>query len=134
MLSVSAHEESKLINSAKLHNRDEQTADDGAKTGMEKTTESTSTSSPIGSAPGPIEKGKEKKGNLIQFIKEVIIEFRKISWPGGKEVIQATWSVLALVAIITLLVLGFDWLLANAFFGPLEHFARLHGGGVGLNH
>jgi preprotein translocase SecE subunit len=98
---------------------------------MEKTTESTTTSSPSGGAPTSIGKGIQKKGSLIQFVKEVVIEFRKISWPGSKEVIQATWSVIALVAIITLLVLGFDWLLGHAFFSPLEHFARMHGGGVG---
>jgi preprotein translocase SecE subunit len=99
---------------------------------MEKTTESTTTSSPSGGAPTGIDKGSQKKkGSLIQLVKEVVIEFRKISWPGSKEVIQATWSVLALVAIITLLVLGFDWLLGHAFFSPLEHFARMHGGGVG---
>ncbi len=129
---MSALEESKLVTSAELDNREEQMAHDGANKGMEKTTESTSTSTPSGGAPTSIDKAnREKKGNLIQFLKEVVIEFKKISWPGGKEVIQATWSVIALVAIITLLVLGFDWLLAHAFFTPLEHFARMHGGGVG---
>ena len=129
---MSAHEESKLVTSAELDNREEQMAHDGANKGMEKTTESTSTSTPPGAAPTSIDKGShKKKGNLIQFLKEVVIEFKKISWPGGKEVIQATWSVIALVAIITFLVLAFDWLLAHAFFTPLEHFARMHGGGVG---
>lgn len=128
---MSAQEESKLVTSAELDNREEQTAHDGAKIGMEKTTESTTTSPPSGGAPTSIDKGSQKKGSLIQFLKEVVIEFKKISWPGSKEVIQATWSVIALVAIITLLVLGFDWLLGHAFFGPLEHFARMHGGGVG---
>ena len=129
---MSAQEESKLVSSAKLDNREEQMAHDGANKGMEKTTESTSTSAPSGAAPTSIDKAShEKKGNLIQFLKEVVIEFKKISWPGGKEVIQATWSVIALVAIITFLVLAFDWLLAHAFFTPLEHFARMHGGGVG---
>jgi preprotein translocase SecE subunit len=70
-------------------------------------------------------------GDLRQFIKEVVAEFKKITWPAGKEVAQATWSVLALVAVLTLLVLGFDWILAHVAFGPLEHWARLHGGGTG---
>jgi preprotein translocase SecE subunit len=70
-------------------------------------------------------------GDLRQFAKEVIAEFKKISWPAGKEVMQATWSVLALVTILTLLVLGFDYVLAHFAFGPLEHWARLHGGGTG---
>ncbi len=73
----------------------------------------------------------EKIGSLIQYLKEVRVEFRKISWPGAREVVQATYSVLVLVAIITLLVLGFDFALSKVFFGPLEHWAHLHGGGIG---
>ena len=80
-------------------------------------------------------KGKEQKSNPItearQFLKEVIIEFRKISWPEPRTVVRETWSVLFLVALITVMVLAFDWVLANAVFTPLEHFARLHGGGIG---
>lgn len=68
---------------------------------------------------------------VLQFIKEVRIEFFKISWPELPQVVRETLSVLVLVAIITLMVLGFDWFLAHAIFGPLEHWARLHGGGVG---
>ncbi|HEY9760026.1 MAG TPA: preprotein translocase subunit SecE [Oculatellaceae cyanobacterium] len=84
-----------------------------------------------GNPPGKKDSASGSSQNLPQFLREVVLEFKKITWPDGKEVAQATWSVLALVAIITLLVLGFDWLLAHAFFQPLEHFARLHGGGVG---
>ncbi|MBS1952793.1 MAG: preprotein translocase subunit SecE [Cyanobacteria bacterium SZAS-4] len=81
-------------------------------------------------------KGKaDKKSNPItelrQFIKEVVVEFRKISWPEFRQVVRETWSVLFLVAVITLMVLGFDWVLGNVIFGPLEHFAKLHGGGIG---
>jgi preprotein translocase SecE subunit len=66
-----------------------------------------------------------------QFLKEVAIEFNKITWPGRTQVIQETYSVLFLVTIITLMVLSFDWVLGKAVFGPLEYWARLHGGGVG---
>ena len=87
-------------------------------------------------------KGKKKKDDddselgesikdIRQFLKEVSIEFRKITWPGRRQVIQETYSVLFLVTLITLMVLGFDWFLGKGIFGPLEHFARLHGGGVG---
>ncbi|MBI2812131.1 MAG: preprotein translocase subunit SecE, partial [Candidatus Melainabacteria bacterium] len=87
-----------------------------------------------GSSSSPKKGGKpDKKGNPIsearQFIKEVVIEFRKISWPEFRQVVRETWSVLFLVAVITLMVLGFDWVLGNVIFGPLEHFAKLHGGG-----
>jgi preprotein translocase subunit SecE len=69
--------------------------------------------------------------DVRQFLKEVGIEFRKITWPGRRQVIQETWSVLFLVTLITLMVFGFDKVLAAVVFGPLEHWARLHGGGVG---
>jgi len=68
---------------------------------------------------------------IRQFFNEVTAEFRKITWPPFNQVVKETWSVLFLVAVITLMVLGFDWFLGHAIFGPLEHFARMHGGGVG---
>ncbi len=77
---------------------------------------------------------KEMSGNriahFIQFIKEVIIEFKKISWPERSQIIRETWSVLFLVAIITCMVLAFDWVLAHAVFMPLENWLKLHGGGI----
>lgn len=101
-----------------------------------------------GDASGSPNKAKEamnkdkakdsEKGNasntvrdIFQFLKEVNAERRKISWPGREQVIRETWSVLVLVAVITGLVLGFDWVLGHFVFGPLEHWARLHGGGIG---
>ena len=74
---------------------------------------------------------KQGIGDLIQFLKEVVIEFRKIAWPTRQQVFKETWAVLFLVAAITLMVLGFDWFLSHAIFQPLENFARMHGGGIG---
>ena len=86
----------------------------------------------------PKPEGGSKKGERVEspvtsalrFLKEVRQEFYKVSWPDLPQVIRESFSVLILVAAITLMVLGFDWLLAHAVFSPLEHFARLHGGGV----
>jgi preprotein translocase SecE subunit len=66
-----------------------------------------------------------------QFLKDVYLEFNKITWPQRQQVVQETISVLFLVTIITLMVLAFDWVLGTAVFGPLEHWARIIGGGVG---
>src|SRR5438046_440963 len=84
------------------------------------------------------EKKKDDQGGLMQsigegrqFLKEVWIEFNKITWPERSRVIRETYSVLILVALITVMVLCFDWFLGNAIFGPLEHWARMHGGGIG---
>ncbi len=73
----------------------------------------------------------ESISSARQFLREVVIEFNKISWPTRVQVIQESYSVLFLVSIITLMVLAFDWFLGHAVFAPLEHWARLHGGGVG---
>jgi preprotein translocase SecE subunit len=67
--------------------------------------------------------------SVAQFLREVAIEHHKITWPDRAQVIRETRSVLVLVAFITLVVLAFDWVLGQAVFGPLEHFARLHGAG-----
>ncbi len=73
----------------------------------------------------------ERINTIRQFLSEVAVEFRKITWPDRVQVMQETYSVLFLVAAITLLVLAFDWLLGKWIFGPLEYFARMHGGGLG---
>jgi len=74
-----------------------------------------------------------KKGNVFtetaQFLREVAIEHRKIAWPDRAQIVRETWSVLVLVFCITVVVLAFDWVLGQAVFGPLEHFARLYGAG-----
>jgi preprotein translocase subunit SecE len=84
------------------------------------------------------QKGKEKKNpvvttisDLFTFIKEVDAERRKISWPERSQVIRQTISVLVLVTIITMLVLAFDWMVGHFIFTPLEHWARVLGGGIG---
>ncbi len=74
------------------------------------------------------DEGKGLISDSKQFLKEVFIEFRKITWPDRAQVIKETWSVLFLVTAITLMVLGFDWFLGHAVFGPIEHFAKTHHG------
>ena len=88
-----------------------------------------------GSKSMPADKDKKGLGERVitfqQYLKDVVVEFQKISWPDRSEIGRATLSVLVLVAIITLLVLGFDFILGRAIFGPLDHWVRLHGGLVG---
>lgn len=81
------------------------------------------------------DKRKESQGGLVsdmrQFFKDVVAEYRKITWPGRSQVIQETYSVLVLVTLITLMVLGMDWVFAKFVFGPFENWARYMGGGIG---
>jgi preprotein translocase subunit SecE len=83
----------------------------------------------------PTKAAVAKRGNVFtesaQFLRDVAIEHRKITWPDRAQIIRETWSVLVLVACITLVVLAFDWVLGQAIFGPLEHLARLYGPGRG---
>jgi len=69
--------------------------------------------------------------HFVQFLKEVNIEARKITWPERAVVFRETWGVIVLVAVLTFLVLGFDWAVGHFVFQPLEHWARILGGGVG---
>ncbi len=78
-------------------------------------------------------KAKEEKESLadsvkggVIFLKEVVKEAKKITWPPRRQVIQETWSVLVLVTFITVLVLAYDYALANWVFGPLEHFSKMN--------
>jgi preprotein translocase subunit SecE len=87
---------------------------------------------------GTNKKGKDKKNPLVTtiseffiFLREVDAERRKVSWPERSQVIRQTYSVLVLVTLITLLVLGFDWIVGHYVFTPLEHWARIVGGGIG---
>jgi preprotein translocase SecE subunit len=76
-------------------------------------------------------KGENQLQTLVLFLGEVWVEFKKITWPTRDQVFRETMSVLILVALLTLMVLAFDWVLAQGFFQPIESWARNHGGGIG---
>lgn len=62
-----------------------------------------------------------------QFLNEVKVEARKITWPDRAQVIRETVSVLFLVTLITIFVWLFDLLLGKFVFAPVEHWAHLYG-------
>lgn len=71
----------------------------------------------------------KKSGNIVSntvvFLREVVKEAKKITWPPRSQVIQETTSVIVLVTLITVMVLGFDYALGNWVFGPIEHLAKI---------
>jgi preprotein translocase SecE subunit len=79
--------------------------------------------------PKPKKAETKKSGNFVTdtviFLKEVVKEAKKITWPPRSQVIQETTSVIVLVTLITVMVLGFDYALGNWIFGPIEHFAKV---------
>lgn len=82
------------------------------------------------------EQQTEKSGlaAMLQFLTEVLIELKKITWPDRQQVIKETLSVIVLVAIITACVLAFDYGIAKVVFEPLDKLARHLGGGIGVHH
>lgn len=48
-----------------------------------------------------------------QFLGEVRAEFKKISWPTRKQVINETIVVLLVVMFLTALITGMDWVFAQ---------------------
>lgn len=51
---------------------------------------------------------------VIQFIKEVAAEFKKITWPKKEALIQLTVVVISISIVISLILGGFDYLFTNS--------------------
>jgi preprotein translocase subunit SecE len=61
------------------------------------------------SAPSPETKPKENVfGRAIQFLREVKIELKKVTWPSRKQTIGSTIVVIVLVMIISLFLGAVD--------------------------
>lgn len=63
------------------------------------------------------EKKKEGKKHfsLGRYIKEVIGELKKLSWPNRKELISATLTVIAFVLIFSAIIGVLDFIFAEGF-------------------
>ena len=51
---------------------------------------------------------------IINFLKEVIVEFKNITWPKKDTLIQLTVVVISISIIISLILGGFDYLFTNS--------------------
>jgi preprotein translocase subunit SecE len=47
------------------------------------------------------------------FVREAIIETRKVVWPTRKETVQSTAMVVAFVFVMAIFLWGVDWILAT---------------------
>ncbi len=56
---------------------------------------------------------KELINRVIQFLKEVYYELRKVTWLSRKEMVASTVVVVALVVVIALFVGFLDFLLTK---------------------
>lgn len=52
---------------------------------------------------------------IINFVQEVIIEFKNITWPKKETLIQLTIVVISISIIISLILGGFDYLFTISF-------------------
>jgi len=52
---------------------------------------------------------------IVQFIREVMAEFKHISWPKKEALIQLTFVVISISTIIALILGGFDYLFTSSF-------------------
>ena len=73
--------------------------------------------------PPKIEDNEEPKSvNIVQFLKEVRVEFLKITWPSREQVTREFISVLLLVFVITGIIFLLDKtfeVIVNFFNGRL---------------
>jgi preprotein translocase subunit SecE len=51
---------------------------------------------------------------IINFFKEVLVEFKNITWPKKDTLIQLTVVVISISIIISLILGGFDYLFTSA--------------------
>jgi len=52
-------------------------------------------------------------GRIINFVREVVAELRKVIWPTRKELLTYTAVVVVFVAIMLSIVAGLDWIFAK---------------------
>ncbi|MDD4026703.1 MAG: preprotein translocase subunit SecE [Candidatus Shapirobacteria bacterium] len=52
---------------------------------------------------------------IIKFLKEVVVEFKNITWPKKETLIQLTIVVISISIIISLILGGFDYLFTISF-------------------
>lgn len=50
---------------------------------------------------------------ILQFINEVIVEFKNITWPKRDALIQMTIVVISISIVISLILGGFDYIFTN---------------------
>ena len=62
---------------------------------------------------GSSDRGRQDKGNVFSrlalFIRQVIVELRKVIWPTRKELIAYTTVVVVFVLIMAGIIAGFDY-------------------------
>jgi preprotein translocase subunit SecE len=70
----------------------------------------TQESSITGAASGVGDRVKEKVTNTTEFLHDVRVEMKQVTWPSREDVISTTGIVIATVFFFGLFLAGVDWL------------------------
>ncbi len=58
--------------------------------------------------------GRSRFGRVGRFIREVVAELRKVSWPTRKELVTYAVVVVFFIAVLMSIIAGFDYGFASA--------------------
>ena len=58
-------------------------------------------------------KSKDKQSGIAKFFREVMAEFKRISWPSKKDIKKASAAVAVVCAIYMVVVSGMDYIFQN---------------------
>jgi preprotein translocase subunit SecE len=58
--------------------------------------------------------------DAVQFFREVRLEALKVTWPQKKEVTTTTFVVIVMLGIMSLILLGVDFVISHSVQGILD--------------
>jgi len=56
---------------------------------------------------------KKPKRSIFKFFRDAKAEFKKVTWPTPKQVLNNTGVVLTVMVVTAALIFGFDWIFAE---------------------
>jgi preprotein translocase subunit SecE len=59
--------------------------------------------------PAPQQQQSRERTGPRQYLREVVAELRKVTWPTRREVINSTIVVLIAIVFMTALIFGYDY-------------------------
>jgi preprotein translocase subunit SecE len=65
-----------------------------------------------------VERVQDRWGSVVQFVREVRVELKKVTWPGRKEVIGPT-AVVIVASFVVAFFLGFVDLILQRLLGAV---------------
>jgi preprotein translocase subunit SecE len=65
-----------------------------------------------------VERVQDRWGSVVQFVREVRVELKKVTWPGRKEVIGST-AVVIVASFVVAFFLGFVDLILQRLLGAV---------------